>query len=388
MPAKRTQLYELFKRSFPITKFRRDKIVLNGDDNNYPERIERVINNSITAKMAVNKWISFVIGLGFAKNNEKIITKSGLSAYKVLSHSVRDLGYQKAWAWHINYTAEGKPILVDVIAFKRVRKTEEDKKGNTGVLFIKNDWNNQNSILKKNRNKKNWLYPYNPDISVINDQRNDDNPKGTPQEKIKNFRGQLYISSLEPENIYPSSFIDPAYNDADSEYRISQFRNNRLKNGFLGATMIFTRDSEDENGDFSPLVDSDELQTLLGSDGANLMQVSVNVDGDQRIKDYVHVEQIKGDVDTQQFIHDEKKIEEHILQAYSIPRILVQTGDGSMFGANGETLTTAQQIFQMETAKYRKAVEQSFEEVLGVKIQITPLYEKEEVESEPNEEEE
>lgn len=375
MSYKKTNLIELFVRKFPTLSNRKDKIVMNGYDNAYPERTERIIDNSITAKMAVTKWISFVVGKGFVANNDKKITKSGLTTHQVLSHLARDLGYHKAFAWHINYDAQGNPKIVDVIPFKKVRKTEEDKKGNTGLLFIKDNWDKFDGVLRKNRNKRDWLYPYNPNIEIINEQRNDDNPDASPQDKIKKFRGQLYISTLEPHYIYPSSFIEPASDDADSEFRIGQFRNNRLKNGFLGATIFFTRNSEDEDGNEISMVDSKELQVLLGSDGANLMQINVNVDGDAKIKDYVHVEQIKGEVDTQQFIHDEKKIEEHILQCWSVPRVLIQTGDGSMFGANGETLMTAEKMFQITTGDYRKHIEQSFQEVLGVKMEITPLIE-------------
>ena len=62
----RSTLVELFSRKLTFNK--KDNIYNNGDDNDYPERIERIINNSTTAKMSANRLASFIYGKGFTEN--------------------------------------------------------------------------------------------------------------------------------------------------------------------------------------------------------------------------------------------------------------------------------------------------------------------------------
>ena len=44
------------------------EIYTNGIDNLYPERVERLVNNSITAKMSQGIMTQYLIGKGFGKS--------------------------------------------------------------------------------------------------------------------------------------------------------------------------------------------------------------------------------------------------------------------------------------------------------------------------------
>ena len=68
------KLFELAKR---LIKFDKQLGVYhNGIDNNYPERVERIINNSATAKPAAKLFRKYIVGKGFGDvlNNFIVIT--------------------------------------------------------------------------------------------------------------------------------------------------------------------------------------------------------------------------------------------------------------------------------------------------------------------------
>ena len=382
----RSKLIELFTRGINIQN-RKDKIYLNGSDNLYPERITRIINNSVTAKLCVEKFQSFLIGLGFENEDlhEVIVNaKKGLTFYDILKRISKDVSYQKGAFIHINYDIEGIPNYLDVIPYKNCRISEEDDYDNKGYVWVSKHWDKGNLIMVRNKaNNKNWFYPYNPDPKVIMEQRKKDSPKADSIEAlIKGYRGQILFFSLEDDAVYPNSFIDPAYNDADTEHRISLFRNDRIKNGFLGANIFLLPEGDDEK---QSLIEDDDLKALMGAENSsNILKIEVQTDGDKPLSDYIHVETIKSEVDTEQFQYDEKVIQENIMNCYGIPKILVKNTDSSLFGTNGETLRVAQKIFQEETEVYRKAIGRVFEKIFKkhkeyTEFKIVPLLEDDEL---------
>lgn len=376
----RASLIELFTRK--IRKInRQDKVYSNGVDNLYPQRVESIINNSVTAKLAVDKMCSYLLGMGFEGDiNDRVLNpKKNLTAYDILNRVVKDTSRQKGAYIHINYDVDGTPNYVDVLKFKNCRVAEEDDFDYSGFVWHAKDWENENVLLERSKKNKSWFYPYNPDINVINAQRRADAPKdASPEELIKNYRGQVLFFNLEEDSIYPNAWIDPAYNDADTEYHISVFRNDRVKNGFMGANIIVLPEGEDEN---QALVTDEDLKNLLGSDNAsNILKLEVKAEGDKKLEDYIHVETVKSEVNTDQFKYDEEKIEENILACYKIPRVLVKSSDSSLFGTSGELLKQAQVTFQSETERERMAIEKLFNKIFkktGEEFEIVKLIDEE-----------
>ena len=67
----KVQLLDIWSR---LTTFdKRAGIIRNGVDNAYAERIERYINNSVTAKTSSNIMASFIGGKGFGEKDNKIV---------------------------------------------------------------------------------------------------------------------------------------------------------------------------------------------------------------------------------------------------------------------------------------------------------------------------
>ncbi len=382
----RSNVIELFSRLI-TPQDRKDKIYCNGADNLYPERIERIINNSVTAKLAAEKLQDFLIGLGFDEDIMNVIVndKKRLRFYDILKRIARDLSYHKGAYIHINYDVDGVPNYLDVLKYKYCRISEEDDFDNLGYVWFSKKWDAVNNVLtvQRNKKKKNWFYPYNPNIDVINAQRRNDSNKGEEniEKLIRNYRGQVFFLNLEDDSIYPNSWIDPAYNDADTEYHLSLFRNDRIKTGFLGANIVIVP-TDDDNG---AKITDEELKSLLGSENSsNILKLEVTPEGDKKLEDYIHIETIKSEVDTEQFQYDEGKIQENILNCFkNVPKILVKNTDSALFGPNAESLRTAQLIYQEETTREREAIARALNMIFKKteyedRFEIIPLYDPEE----------
>ena len=66
----KTFLIEIFKRQ--VKEDESLGIFINGENNDYPEKIERYINNSVTAKGGANTMATYVAGLGFGEEANKL----------------------------------------------------------------------------------------------------------------------------------------------------------------------------------------------------------------------------------------------------------------------------------------------------------------------------
>ena len=101
------QLSGVAKRN--VVQFDRSKhIFTNGIDNAYPQRVERMIQNSVTADACVKKATSFIVGDGFADKalNEKIVYSDGLreyTMYDILSKVAKDVVMQGGFSLGITY---------------------------------------------------------------------------------------------------------------------------------------------------------------------------------------------------------------------------------------------------------------------------------------------
>ena len=115
------KLFELAKR---LIKFDKQLGVYhNGIDNNYPERVERIINNSATAKPAAKLFRKYIIGKGFAGllNDFEVNKNKGISLRKFFAKLVYSYAYHNGAFIHVNYNLNYKIISIDVLPFSHCR---------------------------------------------------------------------------------------------------------------------------------------------------------------------------------------------------------------------------------------------------------------------------
>lgn len=375
----RASLVELFTRVVKTARESDKEIYLNGENNLYPNEIERVINNSPNAKAAAKMMAKFISGLGVS--NDVIVNKEkGYLLSDIVKMASKSIAYHNGVYFHIGYGLDQKsrlrPNKLDVLNYTKVRISKEDDNENRGRLFYK-DYQESDSFFKKNNAQ--WFYPYNPSEKVVEAQiiKDSENKEGvnTLVEKLKNYRGQVYYLNLTPEYQYSLPVIDCAFNDADSDYRMSLYSNTQLRTGFLGKTIFVTQGlDQEENKDIK-----EKFEKFMGAENS-ADSFHLDIDRVDTLDNALKVIQLQPQFDDKLFTETAKSIKNRLFIAFNnIPEILVSAGTGALFGPNSETYLE-NKIFYCEQTDDERVKLESTLNMLGFQTKIIPIITKEQVE--------
>ena len=382
-PNIRARLVELWSRVISYSSS--DKVYHNGDDNNYPERIKRVIHNSPTAKRAVQMMSKFLQGGGLA-NDYTIDELNGIMLSDVHRDVCNSIAEQYGAFIHLQYgLKDGRilPVRLKVLPYGECRISKEDDDKNRGMIVMgdySSETNNRfmsSHKTNKTKTKQRRFYPFNNNEDVILAQikRDADLAKlkdPTLEEMIKTYRGQVYHLNLTPEYVYAMSLFDSVYNDCDTEYRMSLYSNQVVRNGFLGKIAVITAGLDDETAE---QVEAD-VQSWLGAENSgSLYHLDVQSPVDN-IDSVLHIKQLESQYDDTQFDNLETRIRRNIIgAANNIPSALVSSDEGgALFSGSGEQYKQMKLFYYEQTEAERNAIERAFKS-MGFPVAILPITE-------------
>lgn len=346
------------------------EIYTQGDDNMYPERQDRLINNSITAKMASDLMLQYIIGDGLGNaDNFKINDKQKLIDF--ITDVSEDIVKQRGCFIHFDYNLNYEPLNPIVLPFERCRVGKKDSKEYNGKILYKVDWNDNKENVK--------VYDvYNNNKDIVKKQIK-------TAGSIQKYKGQVLFVNMDRNMIYPLSRIDAVQNDCDSETQASVYRNQLLRKGFFGKQLVVT----------PPLIQNDEPEMILNDEGnyvvnrewrkkedeatqvketiekfigaenaggAMLMQLP---DFEGNIDDVFQVITIDSTLDDKMFEYTENQTSKNILMAFNnVPVALVKSPDAALLGNSGESLKVAQDIYWKNCSRDRQIVERIMNDIV------------------------
>lgn len=361
------KLIELAKR---LIKFDKQLGVYhNGIDNNYPERVERIINNSATAKPAAKLFRKYITGKGLGEIADNFIVYNlfKISLRKFLSNVAHSYSYHNGVFIHVNYNLNYKIVSLDVLPYSHCRKGKSDDKKYSGKIIIYDNWDQSNGPIDKN--KFEILDAYNPNQNVIKAQIE-------KAGDITKYKGQVFFFNPDP-TIYPLAHIDNVLDDADSEKMSSVYKNNSLRKGFFGKKIFITPPMLDtdlrvanENLNNEQLADKrfqeterdnfkKSAESFIGADNAHgMLHLEMEFDGDD-IDKAMKIINVETNINDALFKHTEVSCAANIRKAYAnIPAILIENqGEGAMFGQSGEMLVQAKLFYNDQTEEDRDKIE-------------------------------
>lgn len=375
----RAKLIELYTRYIKFD----DKldVYLNGDDNQYPMEIRRVISNSPTAKRSANMMSKYIAGAGVTDdgvvNSRQQLKKSGL-----VKQIADDIAEQYgAWihvGYQVNENGKLRPSNPRVLDYCKCRIGKEDGEDNKGRVYVDEYSTDKKELIKKKKQKeKTWYYPFNKDQNVVIAQiKKDAEDAGKVSDKLEDllphYKGQVYYLNLTPKFNYAVSLFDSVYNDSDTEYRMGLYSNSEARTGFLGKLAVITQGLDEDDSD---TVDEDVQNWLGAENSANVWRLNVAETDD--ISKILRIEQIKSQYDEKQFTETKKDARINIMgAANNIPESLVLNSSG-LFGQSGEAYIQAKEFYTEQTDWERSEVERTMD-LLGFPCKIIPLYIKEE----------
>jgi len=372
------------------------EIYTNGEDNQYPERMERLKNNSVTALMASKIMVQYLIGKGFGEADNAKVGNAKLIDFA--TQVANDIVDNEGYFIHVSYNANLEPADYNLLPFNNCRVGEKDSTEYSGKILVSKDWNE----IKKNPATD--YNVYNPDKEVLKYQIGIDGKDNdaTIIEKVKKFKGQILYVNLNPKYYYPLARIDSVSSECDNEYLAQRYRNTLLRNGFFGKTLVVTRplvddsfitfakDTPEYRREFTKLESeakefSNTIKSFVGAENSGgVLHLEVDYAGDDLDK-AISFKNIESKIDDKLFEFTERVCTEKILMAYNnLPISLVKSPDSALFGNSGESLRVAKETYWENTSKERLHLETLVNDLMRVKadfvykdyIYILPLLEK------------
>jgi len=363
-------------------------IIKNGEDNLYPERADRFINNSVTAKTCAKIMASYLAGKGWGTADTILTNKAkGTSLRKFSDNIATSLAKQRGVFIHVNYNANFKPSSYEVLPYTSCRLGKKDDNKYNGKIGVCYDYE------KKIKNTDiTYIDVFNPIKEIVKAQI--ENSKGeTFVEKLKNYKGQILYVNIDDEYVYALSQIDAVMNDCDSEAQASIYKNKSLRKGFFGKTLIVTKPLSGSLEDYP-----DEKEWALAeSERKNFKETIQKFIGAENVGDALHLElqyedeagidkailfkDISSNIDDKIFSYTEESVFKNILMAFnSIPPAIVRP-ENSVFSASGESIKAMQVVYQDNTESERSVLIQTVKKLMDLflenktELNLIPLIE-------------
>lgn len=337
-------------------------IMTFGENNDYPQIIEKLILSSKTGKASRGIFAKFIAGSGF--ENEQIgsviVGKNEKGQDIILDDIRRKLALSIATYGggyiHANMTIEGIVTDTKIVSFKDCRFTQVDDIGNTGKVAVYNNWTKEYS-KKIDKNKITYYNHFNTNRSVLLD--NIEKAGG-----IDNFKGQIYSFASDDEYLYPLSPFDSVYLDCDSEYQIQLFKNREIRNGFSDKIILLVSEPDDE---IEQDVIENKVKGLMGADGEKIIMFYTSFDdetGDIDKDGAFKLEKITTNINDKLFVEWEKSLSNSIRKAAkALPAVLIDYEQGQLSQASGEMIKQAVNYYNALISHEREVLESAIKDV-------------------------
>lgn len=347
----RTLLIDVWKRLTPWSKGA--DVYANDTDNGYPERMDRLINNSVTAKSAAAIMVQYLIGKGYGEENDSLIInkEKNLKLIDFADDVADDLVKQRGVFIHINWNALYQIADFSVIPYEWCRIGKTDSNDYAGKVAVCKEW------LRPKKSDIQLIDAFNPRKKVIDAQ----------VEKAggwEHYKGQVLYVNMDTKLIYPLSRIDSVADDCDSEAQAAIYKNRLLRKGFFGNTLVVTRplvgeglepgshalmDAESEREKFQEAI----KDSLGAQNTGGVLCLEMDFAG-EKLEDAILIKQIESKIDDKLFDYTETSVRENILVAFNnLPAGLIKTNEASLFGNSGEAIREMKRTYWENTTKER-----------------------------------
>ena len=372
-------LIDLFKKE----EFRQksDKIIYNGDQNDYAEKVELFIENSVTSTSASNVFKRFLLGLG-SEELKNWRPNSYQKGDELLDQIAEDYKDHRGFALLVTYNPLGEVKEFHHVPFTDVRKENVDSNSDATRFLLCKNWHNIGQVKKA---EKYSYFTYNPDPVIVENQIK-------KAGGFNKFKGQIFFwHGSKPKLHYPLSFIHPVMNDADTEFRIQIHRNKRIRGGMLNKKIMITPPTLPDRLDIpdSSLTSQDlqlkrdflqkkqdvdymMQQFVSAENNEGLLRLELQYEGDDIDKIFKVID-IKAESEDGYFKNNEDTIKRNIRSAYfNIPPILIDS-DNSFFGSSGEAMREAKEFYEENVKHERLKFQRALSQILPFEVVLQPL---------------
>jgi hypothetical protein len=351
------------RQRYIVKDLKQEKVYAYDYDNSYPQRIYDLVNSSGTAKASWKLFSKYVMGNGILDKNlyKQIINSSGETFDKLLRYCIEDYCLFGGFAIHVSYNALGEAIGYNHIPFEWCRISYDP----LNQIAVYDNWDKR-KLINNGRYDASNIVKFNKFNSRSVLKEIEEIEGANIQEKIKNYKGQVYYFSNESQNTYPLSPFDSIVEDieTDSEIKIGKLKN--VKTNFLASQMVKYKgrfENDQERANFMA-----QLEEFQGNDNVgNIMLVEVpDAEADFSVEAFTIQ-----DFD-RKWEYTERSVQENIIRTLNQPQVLLSMTVAGKLGTANE-IADAKTFYNEITAYDRLVMEEEFTRLIGSPVLITPI---------------
>lgn len=220
-------------KSYDMREKAKNHYVRFGNDNQFPDHLIELYNNSSIHNTCINATVTAIIGEGLTSNRQELLNRAntqGETWNDILRKTASDLKVFGGFALEVIWSNDGSRIAeVYHIDFSYLRAKEKNEKGRIEGYFVSDEW--AKGTYKVQLDDMPYLPVYNP-------------------ETARYYPNQvLYYQPYRPgQNYYPLPDYVGALKVIDLDRNVDIFHNSNIENGLAPSLSIttFTNANDDE----------------------------------------------------------------------------------------------------------------------------------------------
>lgn len=333
-------------------------IMTFGENNDYPQIIERIINSSVTSKSVANIYARFLIGQGFNDEslNSIVVGRDNkgkdITLITMLRMVANSISFNNGFYIHANFNLKKEVVNTQLMPFKNCRFAKIDDTGYTSKIAVYDAWEEKH--IKKDSIV--WFNVFNTNEEAFKSQVK-------KAGNIKKFKGQIFFEFLDNQFLYPLSPFDPVYMDSDTEFQIQLFKNRQIRDGFLDK-IVFRVESPSNEDEKEELTEG--IRSFIGPDGDSVLILEDELDENGEIKKTgaFAIDKIESNVNDKLFENWEKGLSNNIRKSNkAIPAILIDYEESKLGTTSGEAIDQATNFYNAMTQDDRAFVSEAFKKL-------------------------
>ena len=337
-------------------------IVKFGEDNDYPQKMERLILSSNDARAIANIYAKFLVGKGFENEaiNKVVVGKDArgkkITLLSLLRQFADSASFNNGGYIHVNKNIDNQTGAAKLIPFKYCRFSEPDTQGFSGKIGVYENWE-KDKDAKFDKSKVRFYDIFSENKEVFLEQI-------AKVGALEKHKGQIYFQFFDNNYLYPLSPFDPVYLDCDTQAQISIFKNNQIRNGFTDKVIFRVAGDEDAVDTLT-----EGITKMMGADGDNAVIIEDVIDpATNKINKeaQVVVESVKTNINDKLFETWEKSLTNNIRKSNkALPAVLIDYEESKLGTTSGEGITQAMNFYNAMTADDRSLISEMFKEIFS-----------------------
>lgn len=360
------QNYDNLKEQKRVSLINSKKLKIQnfGALNDYPQKAMLLRSASTTATSCINVFKNFVYGQGFLDENlakQKANKKQTFN--KLLRDVVDNFCELQMFFIHINYNLLGQPVNYTVIPSENCRfGYKDDTCKEIDHIAIHPDWAKYDVDTKQIKDEDiTRIKLFNPNPQIIREQII--NAGG-----IENYKGQVYVYSIEGNNQYSLAYYDAILSDINTEGAVSTVKNRNVRNNFITAGVFVEKITKNETTEQDETV-ANQIKGLQGDMNAFKI-ATMQISTDEEKPEFIEFPQMNGDK-----LHEltESTIKANIKEHFAQPGILRGELVAGKLGNTSE-VSDLYNYYNVLTQSYRDILTEAFRELLKYYNFEIPVY--------------